>query len=703
MFVHLQGPWNPFFGRLGQLLTERYDNPVIFFAFELVVVGGAMLLFWMTCAGLWRKFLRDWVMTVDHKKIGVMYIVIGLIMMFRGFFDAVMIRSQQAVAVGPDSPGVLGAEHGYLPPFHLDQVFTAHGMIMILVAVTPMLVGFMNIIVPLQIGARDMAFPYLNAVGLWLTAAAAGLVMIALFVGDFSHAGWVGLTPLTELPYSPGVGVDYWIWAIQISSVGTTLGALNLIATILKMRAPGMTLLRMPIFSWTSLATNVIALTSFPVLGVALALLTADRYLGTHFFTSDLGGDLMMYTNLFWIWGHPEVYFVVLPAFGFLSEIVPTFSEKPIFGYITMVLASMAIGAVSWTVWLHHFFTMGASPNVNAYFSIATMLVGIPTGVKVFNWAFTMYRGRLRFETPMLWAVGSILLLITAGMTGMMLAVPAINYIVHNSTFVIAHFHNMFMMIAFAIFGAVSYWFPKVFGIKLNERLGKAFFWFFAAGSATVFIPMYILGFMGMTRRLEYIADTAYKPLLLVEMLGIVLYAIAIFFFVAQVVVTLRNREKHCVTGPDPWGTARSLEWATHSPPPFYNFAVTPLVHGRDEWAWRHELGLTSLVPERYTDIHMPKNTVVPVIIGGLSFIIGFAMVWRIWWLAALGLLAIIAAVIIRSFNRDIDYVIPAAEIERMERELQKGTDTEAPAVSPVGGGGSLAASHAPLSARRED
>jgi cytochrome o ubiquinol oxidase subunit I len=687
MLVDLQGPWSPIFGRLGLLLDVHYNNPVIFFAFQLVVVGGAIALFWLTCANRWGWLWREWLTTVDHKKIGIMYVLVGLVMLFRGFFDALMIRTQQAMAVGPDSPGVLGAAHGYLPPYHFDQVFTAHGMIMILLAVTPMLVGLMNIVVPIQIGARDMAYPYLNALGLWLTAVAAALVMIALFVGDFSHAGWVGLTPLTELPYSPGVGVDYYIWSIQIGSIGTTLGAVNLIATIIKMRAPGMTWGRLPIFSWTTLASNIIALTSFPVLGVALALLTFDRYIGTHFFTADLGGNLMMYTNLFWIWGHPEVYFVVLPAFGFLSEIIPTFSEKPIFGYVTMVLASMAIGLVSWTVWLHHFFTMGASPGVNSYFSIATMLVGIPTGVKVFNWAFTMYRGRLRFPTPMLWAMGSLFLLISGGMTGMMLSVPAINYLVHNSVFVIAHFHNMFLLIAYATFGAVTFWWPKVFGFKLDEKLGKLFFWFFTAGTLFVFIPMYTLGFMGMTRRLDYVSHTSWQPLLLLELFGIALYSLSVVFFLAQLAVSIRDREKNRVTGPDAWGTSRSLEWATHCPPPFYNFAVTPMVHDRDEWAWRREHGLTSLVPDRYLDVHMPKNTAVPLLIGALSLFFGFAMIWRIWWLAGLSLLAIIVVIIIRSFDKDTDYIIPAADIERMEAEiLNRGAAGEA-SDAPIGGG----------------
>lgn len=673
MFVHLQGPWDPLLGRLS-LHQIPYSNPIIFYAFIFVALLMLAILGTVTYAGKWQYLWREWLTTVDHKKIGTMYIILGLVMFFRGFIDAAMMRTQQVMAVGPHSPGYLGALHGYLPPYHFGQIYSAHGTIMILFAVTPILVGLMNIIVPLQIGARDMAYPYLNAIGLWLTAAGAALIMLSLFVGDFSHAGWVGLIPLTELAYSPGVGVDYWMWAIQISSIGTTLGALNLIATIVKMRAPGMTWGRLPIFTWAALSTNIIGLSSFPLLAVALALLGLDRYLGTHFFTAGLGGNLMLYTNLFWIWGHPEVYFVVLPAFGIISEIVPTFSEKPLFGYVTMAAASMAIAGLSWGVWLHHFFTMGASPYVNTFFSIATMLVGIPTGVKVFNWAFTMYRARMRFDTPMLWAIGALVLLLIGGLTGMMLAVPAINYVVHNSVFVIAHFHSMLLLIAFAALGAISYWFPKIFGFKLNEALGKRVFWFFSAGTFMVFIPMYALGFMGMTRRLDYISHPQWLPLLAAEEFGIFLYAVSTYYIFRQLYVSIRDRAANRV-GADAWGTSRSLEWATLSPVPFYNFAVTPQVHARDEWAWRREHGLTDLRPAQYEDIHMPKNTPVPMILGALAFALGFGLVWRIWWLTGASLLAIIVTVILRSFATDTDYTLPADEVRRQERWRRAAED----------------------------
>ena len=667
--VNVQGPWSPLLGRLS--LGAIPDNPIIAGAFVFAAVLGAVILGYLTFGHKWGYLWREWLTTVDHKKIGVMYIIIGLVMLFRGFIDALMMRTQQVMACGPHSPGFLGAAHGYLLPYHFDQIYSAHGTIMILFAATPILVGLMNVIVPLQIGARDMAFPYLNALGLWLTAVGAALIMLSLFVGDFSHAGWVGLTPLTEIAYSPGVGVDYWMWAIQISSVGTTLGAANLIATIIKMRAPGMTWSRLPIFTWTALSTNIIALTSFPVLAVALGLLGADRYFGTHFFTAGLGGNLMLYSDLFWIWGHPEVYFVILPAFGMMSEIIPTFAEKPLFGYATMVAASFAIAGVSWSVWLHHFFTMGAGPQVNTFFSIATMVVGIPTGVKVFNWAFTVYRGRSRFDTPMLWAVGALFMLLIGGLTGMMLAMPPINYSVHNSVFVVAHFHTMLMVVIYGIMGAVNFWFPKVFGFRLNEALGKRFFWFFTAGTIMVFIPMYTSGFMGMTRRLDYLSNPALLPFEIAEEIGIGFYVVSIYYFVRQLYVSIRDRATTRV-GADAWGSARTLEWLTPSPVPFYNYAVTPRVHARDELVWRREQGLEGATVTQYEDIPMPKNTPVPLIIGAFALGLGFGLVWRIWWLTDVSLLAIILTVIARSFVRDTDYMVKAGFVQETERRLRR-------------------------------
>ncbi len=697
MLVHYPGPWSPLLGRLA-LKEIPYQNPILVWTFVLVACATLVILGAITYYRSWGYLWREWLTTVDHKKIGVMYCLLGLVMFFRGFIDGVMMRTQQVMAVGPQSPGYLGALHGYLPPYHFGQIYSAHGTIMILFAITPILIGLMNIVVPLQIGARDMAYPYLNAVSFWLTAAATGLVMISLFIGDFSHAGWVGLSPLTELAYSPGVGVDYWIWAVQIGSVGTTLASINIIMTIVKLRAPGMTWTRMPIFCWSALSTSVVGLSSFPVFTAAVALLSLDRYAGTHFFTPGLGGNLMLYTDLFWIWGHPEVYYVVLPAFGIISEIVPTFSEKPLFGYMTMAAASIAIGGVSWSVWLHHFFTMGAGPGVNSFFSIASMLVGIPTGVKVFNWAFTLYRGRIRFDLPMLWALAALVLLLTGGLTGMMLAMPAINYTVHNSVFVVAHFHNMLNVVGFAAIGGINFWFPKVFGFKLDERIGKRAFWFFSAGTVVLFGSMYALGFMGMPRRIDYIPFVSWRPLLISEEVGIFLFLIAAYYMFKQMYVSIRDRAQHRVTGPDAWRTARSLEWLTHCPVPFYNFALLPYINSRDEWAWRRQNGLVNLRPDHYEDIHLPNNTFVPILLGALAFGLGFGMVWRMYWLAGLSLLGIVAAVIARSFEGDSGHTIPGARIRELEEGFPEDPDRAAPAADVVGGVVAFQASMAPRS-----
>jgi cytochrome o ubiquinol oxidase subunit 1 len=513
--------------------------------------------------------------------------------------------------------------------------------------------------------------------------------MASLFIGDFSTAGWVGLIPLTELSFSPSAGVDYWMWAIQISSVGTTLNAINVIATIVAMRAPGMRWTRLPIFTWTTLSTSIIGLTAFPILGVALALLGADRYLGTHFYTAGMGGNLMLYTNLFWIWGHPEVYFLVLPAFGIISEVIPAFSEKPLFGYVTMVAATFAIAGISWTVWLHHFFTMGAGPLVNSFFSVATMVVGIPTGVKVFNWLFTLYRGRLTFATPMLWAVGGLFLLLIGGLTGMMLAIPAINYTVHNSVFVIAHFHCMVLLIVYAAFAAVSFWWPKVFGFRLDETTGKLFFWSFSMGTILVFTAMFGLGFMGETRRLDYLYNTQWFPALVIEEIGIGFYSLSILIFFAMLFVSIRDRAKNAA-GADAWGTARTLEWLTHSPVPFYNFAVTPHVNSRDELSWRYANHLADTAPEHFEEIHMPRNTPVPLLIGILAFGFGFGITWRIWWMTGLSLLGIIAVVIYRSFARDKGYHLSAEVMSQLEREPPLGVIAESQYLSKhtLGGAG---------------
>ncbi len=655
------------------LAAIPYDNPIVMGAVAFTLVGGAVVVGAITWFGKWGYLWSEWLTSVDHKRIGAMYAILALIMLLRGFSDAIMMRAQQAMAEG--------AAQGYLPPYHYDQVFTAHGTIMIFFMAMPFLVGLMNLAVPLQIGARDVAFPFLNSVGLWLTVMSAGLVMLSLGVGDFSHAGWTGYPPLSELKYSPGPGVDYWIWAIQLSGLGTLLTGINFVVTILRMRAPGMTLMRMPVFTWAALCTSALIVLAFPVLTVTLALLTLDRYVGTHFFTAAGGGDLMMYVNLFWVWGHPEVYILVLPAFGIFSEVVATFSSKRLFGYTAMVYATVSITLLSFLVWMHHFFTMGASATVNSAFSIATMVIGVPTGVKLFTWLFTMYRGRLRFTTPMLWTVGFIVTFTIGGMSGVVLAMPPADFVLHNSEFLIAHFHNMLIPGAlFGYFAGYAYWFPKAFGFQLNETWGKRAFWAWLVGFYVAFVPLYVLGLMGMPRRMWHYDNPSWQPWLVVAGLGAVLVLIGIVCQVVQLAVSIRDRAKTRDLSGDPWD-GRTLEWSIASPPPVYNFARIPVVYDRDAFIDMKQTGTAYVRPDEYFDIHMPRNTGVGFIMGLCAFVFGFAMIWHIWWMAIAGALAIGACIIARAWAEDVDYYIPAAEVARTEaarfRALASAADAE--------------------------
>jgi cytochrome o ubiquinol oxidase subunit 1 len=593
-----------------------------------------------------------------------MYIILALVMLLRGFSDAILMRSQQALAAG--------ASYGYLPPEHFNQIFSAHGTIMIIFMAMPFLTGLMNIVVPQQIGARDVAFPFMNSVSLWLTTAGAALVMVSLGVGEFSKTGWSGLAPLFEKQYSPGTGVDYWVWAFQIGGVGSLMTGINFLVTILKMRAPGLTLMRMPLFVWTALTTNVLMILSFPVLTAAFFLLALDRYLGMHFFTNALGGNMMMWNNLFWMWGHPEVYIVILPAFGVFSEVVATFSGKRLFGYTSLVYATAAIMVLSFTVWLHHFFTMGNSPGVNTAFGIATMMIAVPTGVKVFDWLFTMYRGRIRFTTPMFWTLGFLTTFVIGGMTGVLMAVPPADYLVHNSLFLIAHFHNMLIPGAlFGFFAGYAYWFPKAVGFRLDEKWGKRAFWCWLIGFFLAFTPLYVLGFMGMPRRMEHYANLAWQPYLIIAAGGTAVILIGIIFQGIQLVVSIRKRHTNRDLTGDPWN-GRTLEWTTSSPPAVYNFAAPPVVHDIDAYTDMKERGVAYRQPEQFHDIHMPKNSAYGPIIGALAFVFGFAMVWTIWWLAAVSALGMLLTIILRSADDNTDYIIPAAEVKRIENERHR-------------------------------
>jgi len=653
---------------LGRFTIEQipYHEPILQATFAGVAVVGLAVLGVITYFRFWGPLWRDWVTSIDHKKIGIMYCIFALIMLLRGFADALLMRSQQAVA--------FGSEQGFLPPHHYDQIFTAHGMIMIFFVAMPFVTGLMNFAVPLQIGARDVAFPFLNNFSFWMTVAGGILVMVSLFVGEFSRATWLAYPPLSGAAMSPGVGVDYYIWALQIAGIGTLLSGINLIATIVKMRAPGMTMMKLPIFVWSSLCTNILIVAAFPILTAVLAMLSLDRYVGTHFFTNDLGGNAMLYFNLIWIWGHPEVYILILPAFGVFSEITSTFCGKRLFGYTSMVYALVVITILAYLVWLHHFFTMGSGADVNSFFGITTMIISIPTGAKIFNWMFTMYRGRIRFEVPMLWVVAFIVTFVIGGMTGVLLAVPPADFVLHNSLFLIAHFHNVIIGgVLFGMFAGVTFWFPKAFGFKLDEFWGKVALVFWVTGFYVAFMPLYVLGLMGVTRRMQHFDDPSLQIWFVIAAIGAALIACGIASQIVMFVVSIRNRDKlRDLTG-DPWG-GRTLEWSTSSPPPDYNFAFTPVVHDSDAWWDMKNRGFDRPL-KGYRPIHMPKNTAAGAILAALNFTFGLAMVWYVWWLAALTFVAIFVVAIAHTFNYNRDYYIPADVVSRTEgqrtRELE--------------------------------
>ncbi len=654
------------FGKLSWAAIP-FDQPIPMIASSVVAVVIIGTLLWVTVKG-WLPYLwREWITSVDHKRIGVMYTLLALVMLLRGFTDAIMMRSQQAVAFR--SPG-------YLPPAHYDQVFSAHGTIMIFFVAMPFMIGLMNFVVPLQLGVRDVAFPTLNSVSFWLTATGALLVNISLVVGEFARTGWLPYPPLSELKYSPGVGVDYYLWAIEIAGVGTLMTGINFVTTILKIRAPGMTYLRMPMFCWTALAANLLIIAAFPVLTATLAMLLLDRYLGFHFFTNEAGGNVMMFMNLIWAWGHPEVYILILPAFGIFSEVIATFSGKPLFGYRSMVGATMAICILSFTVWLHHFFTMGAGADVNAIFGIASMIIAVPTGVKIFNWLFTMYGGRIRYEPPMLWAIGFMITFVIGGMTGVLLAVPPADFLLHNSLFLVAHFHNVIIGgVLFGGFAGYTYWFPKAFGFRLHARLGKAAFWFWLIGFYVAFMPLYVLGLLGMTRRMQHYDVAEWRPWLLVAAAGAVLIAIGIILMIVQLVVSIRHREELLDETGDPWD-GRSLEWATASPPPAFNFAIMPHVEGLDAY-WQIKQRARDESPPaqepEYQPIEMSRNSPTGFVCAFFATIMGFALIWHIWWLVIAGAVGAYATFVVFAW-RDVDeYRIPAEEVARIDR-----TDREA-------------------------
>ncbi len=656
-----------------------WDQPIPLTAAALVVLAIVVTLAWVLIKGYGSYLWHEWITSVDHKRIGVMYISLALLMLFRGFIDAVMMRSQQALAFHAN---------GYLPPEHYDQIFSAHGTIMIFFAAMPFVIGLMNFVVPLQLGVRDVAFPTLNSTGFWLTATGAMLVNISLVVGEFARTGWLVYPPLSELRYSPGVGVDYYLWAVQISGIGTLMTGINFVTTILKTRAPGMSYTRMPMFCWTALASSLLIVAAFPVLTATLAMLILDRYVGFHFFTNEAGGNMMMFVNLIWTWGHPEVYILVLPAFGVFSEVVATFSGKPLFGYRSMVIATMFICLVSFTVWMHHFFTMGAGADVNAVFGIATSIIAVGTGVKIYNWLFTMYGGRVRFTTPMLWSVGFIVTFVIGGMTGVLLAVPPADFQLHNSMFLVAHFHNVIIAgVLFGAFAGLTYWFPKAWGFRLHEGWGKAAFWFSITGFYVTFVPLYVAGLLGMTRRLQRYDVPEWRPWVLAAGIGVAITACGLACQIIQLIVSVRRRsELRDLTG-DPWD-GRSLEWATASPPPVFNFAVLPDVRGEEPyWEIKQRAMETQQLADepRYEPLEVPRNSPTGFITAFFATVMGFAMIWHIWWLAILGLVAAYVVFVWFAWRDVAHYEIPVEEVARLDRARRRAREEWLAAHARVG------------------
>lgn len=632
-------------------------DPLIYGADVSIVLASIGIVFVLTYFKKWRWLWTEWLTTVDHKKIGIMYLIASLIMLFRGGVDAILMRLQLAL------PNV-----HFLQSDHYNAIFTTHGTIMILFMAMPMMFGLFNIVVPLQLGARDVAYPFLNALSFWLFFFGAMLLNLSFVIGGSPDAGWLSYPPLSENATSPGPGQNFYIWGIQISGIGSLATGINFLITILKMRAPGMKMMKMPLFSWSVLSACIMIIFAFPILTVTLALLFIDRFTGAHFFTMTGGGNPMMYVNLIWMWGHPEVYIVVIPAFGIFSEIVSTFSKKRIFGYKSMVFSMMIISVLSFFTWVHHFFTMGSGADVNTFFAITTMLISVPTGVKVFNWLFTMFRGRIQLSQPMLWTIAFIPCFVVGGATGVMLAIAPTDYQYHNSYFLIAHFHQVLIGgVVFGYLAGMYYWWPKMFGFSLNERLGKWGFWFWNIGFYVCFMPQYALGFMGMTRRVyTYGWDMGWAPLNFVSTIGAFLMGIGFIFQVWQIVYSIKHGERD-TTG-DPWN-ARTLEWSIPSPAPLYNFATIPQVKAQDDWWDTKENRAQGKLEEKVKlePIHMPKNSGIPFIMSLCWFVAGFGFTFEWVWMAVIGLIGVGICLLARSFQYDTDYYIPVEEVKSTE------------------------------------
>ncbi len=647
---------------------ELISGMVGCFAALVAILGLAATVWIITRQRWWTPLWQDWVCSVDHKKIGVMYIALAWVMLARAVMEAVVMRTQQVVGYGGG---------GLVSPDHFGQLFSTHGTIMIFFMAMPFLTGLMNFAMPLQIGARDVSFPVLNSVSLALTVSGAALVMISLVFQPFSTGGWSGYPPFTENRFSPGPGPDYWIWALTLSSVASTLTGINFAVTLYKERAPGMTLMRMPMFCWTTLCTSILMVFAMPPLTVATLFLALDRYLGFHFFTNDAGGNAMNFVNLFWLFGHPEVYILILPAFGIYSEVISTFSGKRLYGYPTLVAATMCIAVLSFTVWVHHFFTMGQSAALNAVFGVATMLIGVPTGVKIYDWMLTMFRGRVRMSVPMVYSVAFIFLFVVGGSSGILLANPTIDYQVHNTVFLVAHFHNVLIPgTLFGLLAGYTFWFPKAFGFRLDDRWGYRSAGCWIIGFILAFMPLYLVGLQGMPRRLVSYTTSAYLPYLVVAGVGAVFVSGALVFLLVQLCVSIRHRDALAVPVGDPWD-GRSLEWSIPCPAPEYNFFARPHVVGRDPFTSMKEAQRAvgdSRVRDRrlhatIREIKMPQDSPLGAYLCFSSLGLTFGLVWHIWWLCAVSLLLTIGLIVAHGWRRETPRVIPAAKVAQDWRE----------------------------------
>jgi cytochrome o ubiquinol oxidase subunit 1 len=670
--------WHILLGRLtwdSLVFVEAWRNPTISeiiggLAGGVAVLGAAFLFGLVTILGRWRYLWTVWLTSLDHKKIGIMYMVFAVIMLCRALIEAVLTRTQQAIAI--NNPGLVA-------PDHFAQLFSTHGTIMVFFVGMPLLTGLMNFAMPLQIGSRDVAFPYMNSISLWLTVGGGIMMMASLVVGKFSTGGWSGYPPYTELAFNGGVGPDYWIWAVSLSSLGAMMTGINFAVTIYKFRSPGMKWMRLPLFTWTSLCTAILMIFAMPPLTVATLLLAADRYLGMHFFTNDLGGNVMNFVNLFWLFGHPEVYILILPAFGVYSEVVSAFSSKELYGYTSLVIATMVIAILSFTVWLHHFFTMGQSAGVNSFFGIATMLIGIPTGVKIYDWIWTMFRGEVRFSTSMLFSIAFMITFVIGGMTGIILATPPLDYLVHNTLFLVAHFHNM--LIPGTLYGVIAgyyYWFPKAFGFRLSEKWGRIAFVCWVPGFYLAFMPLYVMGASGVARRTQELFDPALRPWVIAAEIGALLLLAGLASLFIQLYVSIKQRHTTRVPVGDPWD-ARGLEWSMSAPPPEYNFAAIPQVSRRDPFHWQKINNGAYKPADHYRDIEVPKNSMCGVLIGLGMTACFTGLVWHMWWLAVCGFAFSLGTAIARSFMRDVRRIIPAAEVEAQHRRWLETTTAALP------------------------